>query len=257
MPTVDRLVLSSLSDRVFTEERVHKMLRELKDGRIHSRQDQQIFLKQLGTELEKNRQATDRLYEAVEAGLLPEDATLTERAHKLQVRRQEILTEMAGIQREAEMPEKMLSPQNVRAFCNAMRKRLADPGSGFGKQYLRLLVKEVQVTGKEIRMRGSYEALGHAMAKKDLGTPEGVPRFVPAWRAMHTRIRAPSAGCPDFSSHGGNLIVFLQNLKRKPLSVSWECPGTCGGSGEGVYGLPGGFQPHAISSSGGNPLWRK
>ena len=184
MPTVDRLVLSSLSDRVFTEERVHKMLRELKDGRIHSRQDQRVFLKQLGTELEKNRQATDRLYEAVEAGLLPKDATLTERAQKLQARRQEILTEMAGIKREAEMPEKMLSSQNVRAFCNAMRKRLADPGSGFGKQYLRLLVKEVRVMGKEIRMRGSYEALGHAIAQKNLGTPEGVPRFVPAWRAL-------------------------------------------------------------------------
>ena len=184
MPTVDRLVLSSLSDRVFTEERVQTMLRELKDGRVHSRQDQQTFLKQLGAELEKNRQATDRLYEAVEAGLLPKDATLTERAQKLQERRQEILTEMAGIQREAEMPEKMLSSRNVRAFCGALRKRLADPGSGFGKQYLRLLVKEVRVTGKEIRMRGSYEALGHAIAQKNLGTPEGVPRFVPAWRAL-------------------------------------------------------------------------
>src|SRR3990172_8322025 len=57
-------------------------------------------------------------------------------------------------------------------------------GSGFGKQYLRLLVKEVRVMGKEIRMRGSYEALGHAIAQKNLGTPKGVPRFVPAWRAL-------------------------------------------------------------------------
>src|SRR3990172_5585452 len=115
MSTVDRLVLSSLSDRVFTEERVQTMLREVKGGRIHSREGQWIFLKQLGAELERNRQATERLYEAVEAGLLPKDATLTERAQKLQARRQEVLTEMAGIRREAEMPEKMLSSQNVRA----------------------------------------------------------------------------------------------------------------------------------------------
>ncbi len=193
MPTVDRLVLSSLSDRVFTEERVLKMLRELKDGRSHSRQDQRTFLRELGAELEKNRQATERLYEAVEAGLLPKDATLTERAQKLNARRQEILTEMAGIKREAEMPEKMLSPQNVRAFCGALRKRLADPGSGFGKQYLRLLVNEVRVNGKNILMRGSYEALGHAVAQKDLGTPEGVPRFIQAWRAWEDSNLRPAA----------------------------------------------------------------
>ncbi|HSA77267.1 MAG TPA: recombinase family protein, partial [Nitrospirota bacterium] len=192
MPTVDRMVLSSLCDRVFTEERVLTMLRELKDGRIHSRQDQRIFLKQLGDELEKNRQAMERLYEAVEAGLLPEDETLTERAHKLKMRRQEILTEMAGIRREAEMPEKMLSSQNVRAICHALRKRLADPESGFGKQYLRLLVREVRITGKELRMHGSYEALGHVIAKKNLGTPEKVPRFLPAWRALRDSNPQPS-----------------------------------------------------------------
>ncbi len=143
--------------------------------------------------MEKNRQATERLYEAVEAGLLPKDATLTERAQKLNARRQEILTEMAGIKREAEMPEKMLSPQNVRAFCGALRKRLADPGSGFGKQYLRLLVNEVRVNGKNILMRGSYEALGHAVAQKDLGTPEGVPRFIQAWRAWEDSNLRPAA----------------------------------------------------------------
>jgi len=82
------------------------------------------------------------------------------------------------------MPEKMLSSRNVSAFCNAaVRKRLADPGSGFGKKYRRPLVKEVRVMGKEIRIQGSYEAVGHAIAQKNLAPQDGVPRFVPAWRA--------------------------------------------------------------------------
>ncbi|MDP1992810.1 MAG: hypothetical protein Q8K00_17500, partial [Syntrophales bacterium] len=93
------------------------MLLAVKEQRKGTSQEQQAFLKQLGSELEKNRQATDRLYEAVEAGLLPQDATLTERAHKLQSRRQEILTEMAGIKREAGMPNELLSEKHVRAFC--------------------------------------------------------------------------------------------------------------------------------------------
>ena len=184
MDKVDRIVLSTLSDKVFTEDRVGKMLHLLKEQRKGTRHTQHAFLRELGNELEKNRQATERLYEAVEAGLLPQDATLTERAHKLQSRRQEILTEMAGIKREAGMPNELLSEKNVRAFCNALRKRMHDPGSSFGKQYLRLLVKDVRITGKEIRMRGSYEAVAHAISKKELGTPEGVPSFIPEWRAL-------------------------------------------------------------------------
>ena len=110
--------------------------------------------------------------------MLPQDATLTEQAHKLQARRQEILTEMAGIKREAGMPNELLSEKNASAFCNALRKRLQDPGSSFGKQYLRLLLKNVRITGKEIRMRGSYEALAQKVSFKNLGTPSGVPRFL-------------------------------------------------------------------------------
>ena len=184
MATVDRMVLNSLTDRVMTEERIRKMLLTLKEGRIRSSQGQHAYLNQLSAELGKNQQTTRRLHEAVGNGLLPMDDMLRESAHKLQARRQEILTEMAGIRREAEMPSNMLSPKNLRAFCNTLRKRVQDPGSSFAKQYLRLLVKEVRITGKKIRMRGSYEDLGHAVAKKNLDTPEGVPRFVPAWRAL-------------------------------------------------------------------------
>jgi DNA invertase Pin-like site-specific DNA recombinase len=192
MQTVDRMVLTTLTDKVFTDARVRQMLLAVKEQRNGTSHEQQAFLKQLGSELEKNRQATDRLYEAVEAGLLPQDATLTERAHKLQSRRQEILTEMAGIKREAGMPNELLSGKNVRAFCNALRKRLHDPGSSFGKQYLRLLVKDVRITGKEIRMRGSYEALAQTVSIKKLGTPERVPSFIPVWRAPSERIRTAS-----------------------------------------------------------------
>jgi hypothetical protein len=60
---------------------------------------------------------------------------------------------MAGIKREAGMPNELLSGKNARALCNALWKRLHDPGSSFGKQYLRLLVKDDRITGKEIRMR--------------------------------------------------------------------------------------------------------
>jgi hypothetical protein len=40
-----------------------------------------------------------------------------------------------------------------------LKARLLDRSSGFGKRHLRLLVDEIRVMGKEIRIKGSYSAL--------------------------------------------------------------------------------------------------
>ena len=183
LPTgkLDNLILHSLADKVFTESRVRIMLNELKKRLSRSRDASAEHLKSLTTELEKNQCSLDRLYKAVEEGLLPMDTTLSERAHRLQAQRQTILSEIAGIRRQKEMPQQFLSSRHVSAFCQALKSRLLDRASGFGKRYLRLLVDEIRVMGKEIRIRGSYSALAHAVGQKSLGTPVGVPRFGYAW----------------------------------------------------------------------------
>ena len=183
LPTgkLDDLILHSLADKVFTESRVRIMLNELKKRLLNSRDASAGQLKTLTAELEKNQRSLDRLYQAVEEGLLPMDATLTERAHRLQAQRQAILTEIAGIKRQKEMPKQLLSSRHVSAFCQALKGRLLNRSSGFGKRYLRLLVDEIRVMGKEIRIKGSYSALAQAVGQKNLGTPVGVPRFGYAW----------------------------------------------------------------------------
>src|SRR3989304_3898490 len=87
----------------------------------------------------------------------------------------------SGLKRQKEMPQHFLSSSHVTAFCPALKSRLLDRTSGFGRRYLRLLVDEIRVMGKEIRIRGSYSALAQAVSQKSLGTPVGVPRFGYAW----------------------------------------------------------------------------
>src|SRR4030066_816740 len=91
------------------------------------------------------------------------------------------ISEIAGIKRQREMPQHFLSSSPVTAFCQALKNRLLDRTSGFGRRYLRLLVDEIRVMGKEVRIRGSYSALAQAVSQKSLGTPVGVPRFGYAW----------------------------------------------------------------------------
>jgi len=76
------------------------MLESLRKRFIHSQASHESKLKQLTKELTEVQQRSQKLYEAVEKGLLPEDSTLTERANKLQARRQALLTEIARLRRD-------------------------------------------------------------------------------------------------------------------------------------------------------------
>ncbi|MDP1658312.1 MAG: hypothetical protein Q8L73_03045 [Methylotenera sp.] len=146
-----------------------------------SHADQSERLKPLQKEMETLKQSSDRLFEAVEKGFLPLDETLQQRSHKLQARRQDVLLEIASLKRQREMPTDILKPQHISAFSNALRSRLLDRSSRFGKDYLKLLVNEIRIEGNEAHISGSYDALAYAVAETKKGAPQRVPTFVSNW----------------------------------------------------------------------------
>ena len=128
LPTelVDRLVRSSLADRVFTPSRVHTMLEGLRKRLRQSQTDQDGEVKLLTKELERVQQSSNQLYEAVGKGFLPMDSTLTDRANKLQAQRQALLTEIAWLRRLKQMPLDALGERKVQAFTKILRERLIE-----------------------------------------------------------------------------------------------------------------------------------
>ena len=183
LPTdrVDRLVLSTLADRVFTAARVNSMLEGIRRRLSRSRDSQDGKMKQLTKELEDVQKRSAQLYEAVEKGLLPMDGTLTDRANKLQAQRQALLTELAGLRRLKQMPMDALGPKSVAAFTAALRERLLGQDRTFGKRYLKLLVEEIRYQDKQLVMKGSYAAVGRVIGHREQGTPGGVPCFGMDW----------------------------------------------------------------------------
>ena len=178
---LDDLVLTTLADKVFTTGRVQIMLEEMRSLYKNSHADQAAKLKPLQKEMETLKQSSERLFEAVEKGFLPMDETLQQRSHKLQARRQEVLLEIAGLKRQREMPTNLLKPQNIDAFSKAIRSKLLDRSSRFGKDYLNLLVNEIKIDGNEAHISGSYNALASAIAETKKGRPLRVPTFVSNW----------------------------------------------------------------------------
>jgi hypothetical protein len=184
LPTelVDRLVLSSLADRVFTPTRVQVMLESLRKRLKLSQTDHEGKLKQLTKEVENLHQRSNQLYEAVEKGLLPMDATLTERANKLQAQRQALLTEIAGLRRLKQMPVDALGEKKVHAFTTVLRERLIGKDRIFGKKYLNLLVSEIRYLNRQLVMKGSHAALARVFGENKMGTPQSeVPTFGLDW----------------------------------------------------------------------------
>ena len=65
----------------------------------------------------------------------------------------------------------------------ALKERLLNRESGFGKKYLKLLVEEIRCQKGQILLKGNYAALARAVGGTKRGTPsnEGVPAFDLDW----------------------------------------------------------------------------
>jgi len=180
-PTLDRAVLQGFAERVLRPERMARILEEVSKRWRRTAGQSAEQLRTLRRQLEETRTANRRLLEAVEQGLLPLDASLRERAHGIEVRREALLAEIAGLQRLDEIPAKLLTSRKFEAFCRAAARLLLDGESGFGKAYLKLFVDEIRLDGKTVVLRGSNGALARAVAQNDRGASGTVPSLGYAW----------------------------------------------------------------------------
>ncbi len=180
MEKLDAKVLEALADKVLAPQRLKALLSELKGQLKQAREERADGLRELRKELAELDTAIERLYEAVEKGLLPMDDTLASRAAKLKNRRAALLRDIDGAKQAGETPLDLLSPATMDAFARVMRKRLLDPSSGLPKRYLHELVSEITFDGDVVRMQGRNAALLAAAAGKKMGTAR-VPTSSIGW----------------------------------------------------------------------------
>lgn len=108
-----------------------ELKKRLKTFREGSAESVKVLEKEL-TELDAS---IERLYEAVEKGLLSLDDTLSSRASKIKARRDIVVRDLDSARQSRETPLDILSPATVDAFAKVMRKRLLDDSTGLPKRY--------------------------------------------------------------------------------------------------------------------------
>ena len=99
---------------------MESLRRRVSQSQAHMRAE----LKELTKELTSVQQRSQKLYEAVEKGLLPMDSSLTERANKLQTQTASVATKIAGLRRLKQMPTEALGEKKIHAFTSVLRERL-------------------------------------------------------------------------------------------------------------------------------------
>ncbi len=182
MEKLDELVIERLADRAFTPERLQLMLAEARHLLNARQSEDKAKLATLQADLKRAEGRLNRLYDALETGVVELDDTFQRRAHQAKAGRESVLIEMAGLRRRQALPLARILPSHVAAFSKVIRARLRDKSSGFAKDYLRAVVDEIRIEGKAATISGSYERLVAAVANKKEGTGL-VPSFMREWRA--------------------------------------------------------------------------
>jgi hypothetical protein len=102
-----------------------------------------------------------------------------------------MMSEIANLEGQQQLPHKLFSSLNVQTFCRALKDQMLDEQSGFGKAYLKLLVNENGLW-KKAAIRGGDGAQSNALEGKSgthklacpvLGIP-GSPLYVDAYRKL-------------------------------------------------------------------------
>ena len=74
--------------------------------------------------------------------------------------RAEIAAKVANYQMSPKKLVDTISQDEIKRWSELLREKLLDTTVGFPKEYLQLLIKEIVLTGKEVRVSGDPRALG-------------------------------------------------------------------------------------------------
>jgi DNA invertase Pin-like site-specific DNA recombinase len=183
MQRLDQIVIDELSARVLQPDRLGDLLKAyLKSANNRSAEIKERLsrLRQAHKEAEA---AIARLLTLVEQGAMnAEDPSLRERLIGLKVRRDELAAEATDLQKRIATGEPAITPDKIKAFAALLKDKLHNGAPDFKQAYARLIVREVSVKDKEIRISGSKAVLARAAAAGLDNSVPGVLSFVRQWR---------------------------------------------------------------------------
>lgn len=184
MDRLDEIVVGEIATRVLAPGRMNTLLdTNVKSTAERSDQtkDRLVQLRHLHKEAEA---AITRLLTLVEKGLMdPDDSSLRERLVGLKLRRDELAAEVVDLSKRASNDQSSITPEKIKRLSGLLRDKLHSGSPELKQAYARLVVQQVTVKGKEIRIKGSKAVLARAASNGLGNNPPAVLSFVRGWYA--------------------------------------------------------------------------
>ncbi len=188
---LDTQVIEGLKQKLFTPARMSKVLSSLRQR--HAARDASVIERRRALEVERNeiRSKLDRLYQAIENGVIELDADIKGRIGSLKERRDIIEASLARITQNIGAGVE-LDSDRIAQFSNLMHRKLDDGDVKTRKAYLSSVIDRIEVDDDAVRVFGRKDVLAAAIAGQN-STTGNVSGFVRKWRARQDSNLRPQA----------------------------------------------------------------
>ena len=154
------------------------MLEKLIERQQTKCNDDDSKIQHLNKELRETQKKIDRLYDAVADGTLENAIDLQSAVSRQKQRKDELIRQIASLGRKRDIPTKILSIRNTKAFAAAIQKQLSNLDRAFRKNYLRLFVDRVEVDDTEVQIFDLKSALVQGLIKQKNRTLRKCPTLM-------------------------------------------------------------------------------
>ena len=192
MATLDGLVIENVKERLFTPERLTKILESLFERqRVKNRaiEDRRAAL---AAEFSTTNEKLHRLYRAIEDGIVDLDAQLKERVDALKAQRDLAKASLDRITVQADT-RAIITPDRLASFSRLMRENLDNGDTQARKAFLQSVISQIEVDDHKVRIIGDKATLATVIAGRQTGQGQ-VRGFVRKWRARKdSNLRPPDS----------------------------------------------------------------
>jgi site-specific DNA recombinase len=190
MEKLDTVVAEYIEQRLLEPKRLEQLLSHVLDRRTERAERRRSHIAELRKRAAEAEAKLKRLYDAIENGVADlSDPMLKDRIGELKATRDQARLDAERAEDAIERGGPTITPEALKTFARAARKRMRAEGGGYRRDYLRALAQRVVVDAKELRIMGSkselLRTLVAASSAKTAGF--GVPSSVPKWRARRDR----------------------------------------------------------------------
>jgi len=190
----DRTILEALAQKIFTPDRVATIILEFK-ARMNNGDGMDI--KDLNKQLKVVQHKIEKLYEAIENGCIELDEDTKGRMEEHKAKRTELAAKIANYRMSPTAIADTVTSAEVAKWTELLREKLLDTNGEFSKDYLKLLINKIVVTGNEVKVTGDPRAMIGAIRmaveeKKNPIAAEAVIGFNSVWRAWRDSNSRPT-----------------------------------------------------------------